>query len=367
MILATLTEEQIVRQIIAVSPVLQAALDDAAIKEVIDTIGTQAGISKELLPLLEMLVSLVFTGLLRPNLMAGEIEEMFKLTTPAAMAMVARIQLEVLNVFKAELDALYSLKPIPSTATSSSTLNLKPTPSRPAPLPQGNTVVIPKTTQGSEVPAAIPNIPSGPISNSVPKPFILQKETSAEAIVKNSKFKLDLDPKLFDHAATMPSAVTVPAPPRVRPAELELGKAGEKKEIPSTPKVSVAPVARVIHYTDVQSSLGVAPAPAIKPVSPTPIMAAPAVNPVKPEVKTVPTPIAPSPSFYSKPAPLPASLTKDPAQTTFIKNSPGVARLIPPAPQSTSNKNSAPAPQSATTPPKPPRVVNFTSEEGGVK
>ncbi len=270
---------------------IKGVLSSADIKAKVEEIGTSAGVPADKIPELQTIVATVFLGLLDIDLVWDESQERFGITKEQAYTLTDRLYDEIFSASMKEIESIYaplvstnesspnSSVPAPLRNASGPTLNLRP---QPAPMPV--------TAGGGQMgggmvqkPAAIPSMPQSQVPSSplaahapaapaTPAPFILQKNTVAETVVKDSGFRLNLDPKMFGGG---PSRPAVPPPPK--PARLELGATPYKPAAPVgnsitntslTGQTHLAP--KVVHYTAPENPGGIKAAP-LPPKAPVPI------------------------------------------------------------------------------------------------
>ncbi len=365
MILSTLSEEQIGARYAVLPANLIDVLNAQSTKAAVDAIGREFGLGENQTVVLEIMVSLVFMGLLHPDMFAVELEETFGLDEAKAKDISLKLNADVFALYRADIEKVYM--PAPETgpapaAAGGATLDLS---KAPAPLPVLGATPAPaaaphplemKMTAPGAVPAPAPAVsPAASAPAAAPKPFILQKETAATQAAVSPGFRLNLNTKMFGGGASAPAA-----PPLPRPAELELGQQQIKKEAPKM-VAGAAPQPKVVHYTDFKSSLGIPGAlPRVAPPVPAPVPAVPAAPAAK-----IPAPVplsAPAsgaidlrPAGAAPGRPAPASVPLASAPSSLIKNAPGVSPAV--------GSGAAPPPAAG----QPSVPASSAPAQGGVK
>jgi hypothetical protein len=294
-IIQSLNENKLAARYSLLPKNLQGILASQDLHSSVDTIGAAFEIPAENLPYLRAIVGLVFMGFLELDAVVDELRELLGVDEERARAIEDRVYNELFAPYQPDIEAVYlppdNVRPgenLSPTAPAGPTLNLR---------------VAPASLPAVAMPAALLPKPSMPASGgtaapsgSAPAPFILQKSTAAEQIVKDSGFRLNLDPKLFGGG---PSRPVMPQPPKV--ARLELGATALPK--PQAAQNSPAEPQRIVHYTAPDSVAGIKAAPLPSPAVPLSAPAPAAASPAAPKFQEpAPVPAAASPSS-APPAP----------------------------------------------------------------
>lgn len=281
-VLAQLNEEAVINRLTTLPQELQEAVDDPTLKTAVDDVARDYGFDEKETSVLEAEMTICLLGFVHTDDLADELKEITDMEDATEIAgelktILAPYQPTLDKIFQAPVPVskAQTPSPLPTTAAGPMLDLSRPAPvaapqSAPAPAPLPSTS---KTPAAAPAPASQPAAPAAP---AMPRPFMLQKETSATPAVSSSNFKLNLRAQMF---APAPAAAAPSAPPP-RPAQLELGKEIKKEAVKSFTTAGAPDASRIVHYTGFKSSLGIpaAPMPAAAPAAP----GAPKPNPAVP-------------------------------------------------------------------------------------
>lgn len=306
-LLDILTPEAIAERFFTLPEELQNALEDKDNQRTIQMACVLNGVGDpEELKNVEAIVAAVFLGFTHMDDLKETLAENLSLDPQTSGKMADEFRNKVLEPFRKSIEKIYApiggpkkapdvvppmavkmppSVPVPTPALSpTSATTPPPMPLRPAPanLPlgapppapiqtPGKTAEEPKGWQATKLTVPVPVAGTPPMAGPAPAPapFMMHEESSASPLATGPEFRLNISKDIFKSATVKP--IDIPRPPKA--AQLEIGRA----PLPPRPQGSVSfrttPVAqsRVVHYTDLRTSLS--PGPAVPPAARKPLVA----------------------------------------------------------------------------------------------